>query len=464
MTRSIPARSMVVDSIIALLTATLAASGAAADDTPMKLAADAASPGDQFGHAVAISGDRLVVGADRGDLPLVDAGTAYLFDAGDGTTVATLTSGTPTTAGRFGDAVAIGGGLVAVGARYERVEGVAVGAVHLFSATDGSPLGRLVAPDGESGDEFGASLAIGDGLVFVGAPRRDDDGGDSGAVLVFDAATRDHVRTITPADGSTLKIFGGAIAVDGGRLLIGAQGDSTNGFLAGAAYVFDSMSGRQRRKLLPGDGASNDFFGSAVAIDGDRLLVGAWSKSIVFDHSGAAYLFDAIDGEEITRLVPADAADRDNFGRSLALSGDVAAIGAPKKDGVGFESGVVYFFNATNGGPISSVEAPDAEAGDRFGGALTLAGDRLAIGAELEDDHGNAAGTVYLYGASGTGGGSPCPADLNRDGMIDAADLGTLLSGWGSDGPGADLAAPFDQVDAADLGVMLGGWGDCGPD
>lgn len=427
-----------------------------------KFMASDGSAGDQFGRSVAIEGDRMVAGADRADARVNDTGAAYLFAPGSGDQLAILTPTTGSQGARFGWSVAIGSGVVAVGAPYEQVNGIPTGVVHVFDAADGSPIGRLVAPDGSAGDEFGASIAIEGGLIAVGAPRRDDDGIDSGAVLTFDATSLNHLRTIRPDNGGFLKIFGISIDLDGGRLLAGAQGNSENGLLAGAAYLFDAATGSQVHQLLASDGASNDFFGAAVALEGDVAAVGAWSKSIVFDHSGAVYLFDASTGNQTVRLVPLDSGDRDHFGRALAMDGHQLMVGAPGNDDGVFESGSVYVYDLAKGGTPTEMTAPDRDAGDTFGCSVAMDSTRMAIGAVGDDDAGDASGSVYLMHINGGGGGASCPPDIaGGDGRVDAADLGVLLSGWGGDGPGADLAAPFDRVDAADIGVLLGGWGLC---
>jgi hypothetical protein len=432
-----------------------------ADEVMTKIVANDAAPGDRFGHAVAIDADRMVLGADHADGRTIDAGIAYLFNAASGIQLARITPTTGSPGAHFGTAVAIGGGVVAVGAPSEQVNGIATGVVHVFRADDGAPIGRLLAPDGSAGDAFGTSLAIDGGMIAVGAPRRDDDGLDSGAVLIFDAASLIHRETIRPDDGGFLKLFGMAVDLDDGRLLVGAQGNSENGLLAGAAYLFDVESSLQLHKLLAQDGASNDFFGSAVALDGDLAAVGAWSKSVVFDHSGAVYLFDAARGVQTERLVPADAGDRDHFGRSLALDGQRLAVGAPGNDDGVFESGSVYIYDLVTGRPSTELIAPDRSAGDAFGVSVAIDGTWMVIGADGVDGAGSASGSVYVLDLDG-GNDPPCPADIaQNDDRIDAADLGLLLSGWGDAGPGADLAHPFNRVDAADIGVLLGSWGAC---
>ena len=76
------------------------------------------------------------------------------------------------------------------------------------------------------------------------------------------------------------------------------------------------------------------------------------------------------------------------------------------------------------------------------------------VGAYLDDDNGNLSGAAYLFDAG-------CRADLNEDGAVDAADLLALLSAWGTDGAGSDLALPLDVVNVSDLLDLLAAWGPC---
>ena len=128
------------------------------------------------------------------------------------------------------------------------------------------------------------------------------------------------------------------------------------------------------------DAASADNFGLAVAISGDRVLVGAWGNDDGgLQDSGSAYLYDkaGVGAWSLTvKLVADDAVANDRFGFSVGLSGDTALIGAYANDA---GTGKAYVYEATGGGawPLAAkLVAADAEPVDQFGWAVAVAVDR----------------------------------------------------------------------------------------
>src|SRR5690606_4572573 len=111
------------------------------------------------------------------------------------------------------------------------------------------------------------------------------------------------------------------VAVSGARVAVGAYGVDSGvfgepGFASriGAAYIFDSTTGEELFKVMAADGAAQDWFGRAVDLAGDRLVVGALYADAVGEDSGAAYVFDAQTGEQLYKLVASDGAANDQFG------------------------------------------------------------------------------------------------------------------------------------------------------
>jgi hypothetical protein len=288
-------------------------------------------------------------------------------------------------------------GLVAVGAPDARIGGADTGAVYLFDAATGLQLAKLVASDGAAGDEFGFDVAVKDGLVVVGAKRDDDQGQDSGSVYLFDAATGIQLKKLLPGNGEANDNFGEAVDLDGGIVAVGAHGDDARGLLSGAAYLFDAGSGAQLAKLVASDGGSNDFLGTAVAIDGGLVAVGAWADSIFGDHSGSVYLFDAATGVQQRKIVPGDGHDRDHFGISLALDDGVLAVGADGDDDLGFNSGSTYLYHAASGDLIEKVVAADGDLSDEFGTAVSIRRGMVLVGVPRDDDAGASTGAAYLF-------------------------------------------------------------------
>lgn len=372
------------------------ASGQITED--IRFAPGDGAAGDHLGSSTALAGSLLVAGAPGDDDLGVDSGSAYVVDARSGAQLAKLLAADGSAGDQFGHSVAIADAIIVVGARFDGDNGPNSGSAYVFDATSGAQIHKLTAADGESGDEFGASVAVDGGLIVVGAKRDDDNGADAGAVYIFDAASGGQIAKQLAPDGAAGDNFGGSVDIDAGVVVVGAHGDDDNGPLSGSAYVFDASTGSLIAKLLAADGGTSDFFGASVAIDAGTVLVGAWADSVVFDHSGSAYLFDAATGLQRAKLVPHDAHDRDHFGIAVALEGGIAAIGAERDDDGGFDAGSAYVYDAQSGLELTKLLASDGDSSDRFGASVAIDRGRVASGASRDESHGAASGSVYLFG------------------------------------------------------------------
>ncbi|MCB1065852.1 MAG: hypothetical protein KDN20_23405, partial [Verrucomicrobiae bacterium] len=143
-----------------------------------------------------------------------------------------------------------------------------------------------------------------------------------GRVHVFDAGTGDFAFTLQASDGFVNSGFGGSLALCGDILAVGAY--DLIGFTTGAVYLYDlDEEGTELRKLTPSDGAASDWFGRRLAMDGGRLLVGAEFHQ---SEDGAAYLYDIGTGNLIRKLTAPNSGGAGRFGGTLALSGNLALI------------------------------------------------------------------------------------------------------------------------------------------
>ena len=187
----------------------------------------------------------------------------------------------------------------------------------------------------------------------------------------------DQLFKLLPNDGAAQDYFGSSVAISGTTAIVGAWWDDDNGTDSGSAYLFDTTTGRQLFKLLPNDGEELDHFGWSAAISGATAIVGArWDDDNGFA-SGSAYLFDISDPANPTqlfKLLPDDGAAEDLFGKSVAISGATAIIGAYQDDDNGFRSGSAYLFDTTTGGQIAKLLPDDGAAGDRFGWSVATSG------------------------------------------------------------------------------------------
>ncbi len=167
-------------------------------------------------------------------------------------------------------------------------------------------------------------------------------------------------------------------AISGDFVVVGAVGDSEGGLLAGAAIVFkrDNATWSQHAKLIASDSESRRFFGISVAIDGDRIAIGAPyivtqsrrpGKAYIFRREGSSWVEEAI-------LIPSRSHNGDDFGWSVSLDGDRVAVGARRPFVGGIPGGAAYVFRreGTNWVEESVVSAADAGSGDYFGISISL--------------------------------------------------------------------------------------------
>ena len=302
---------------------------------------------DGFGMAVGISGTTAIVGAYLADHGVGSgSGAAYLFDTTTGQQVAKLIPGDGAMNEYFGVSVAISGTLAIVGAYWDDVHGYRSGSAYVFDTTTGQQIYKFAPADGAAGDNFGFSVAIDGTTAVIGAVASDHNGAQSGSAYVYDLTTGQGLGRLAPLDNTTGDSLGWSVAISGTTALVGAIGDDDNGSTSGSAYLFDTITGQQLAKLHPGDGAANDWFGVSVGISGTTAVVGAYKDDDNGTDSGSAYLFDTSTGQQLAKLLPGDGAADDSLGWSVGISGVTAIVGAYKDDDLGTDSGSAYLFCA----------------------------------------------------------------------------------------------------------------------
>ncbi|MEE8154910.1 MAG: FG-GAP repeat protein [Phycisphaerales bacterium] len=172
--------------------------------------------------------------------------------------------------------------------------------------------------------------------------------------------------------------------------------------LAAAALVLSTAPayadlGDQVYKLLPDDGAASDLFGRSVAISGATAVVGAYQDDDNGGNSGSAYLFSTTTGMQTAKLLPDDGAANDHFGFSVAISGATTIVGAQLDADNGTDSGSAYLFDTTTGTQMAKLLPNDAAAFDHFGFSVAISGATAIVGAPFDDDNGNNSGSAYLF-------------------------------------------------------------------
>lgn len=213
---------------------------------------------------------------------------------------------------------------------------------------------RLAPSHGDERDNFGVSVAVSDGTALVGAPRDEaSTGSDTGGAYVFDrteSGWTQRAKLVAP-DGDSGDKFGRSVAVENTTALIGAVGDEAKtGSTAGVAYLFERTANRWTVTdvLDPSTVDAADGFGVAVDLSGGRALVGAYGDERHEEFAGAVYVFERTGTAwtQQTTLGAADGDHLDHFGWSVALEGHTALVGAPTdEDPDGKRSGSAYVFD-----------------------------------------------------------------------------------------------------------------------
>ena len=379
-----------------------------------KLLASDGAAGDYLGLSVSVNGDIAIVGAQYGDSPTAASGSAYLFkDDGTGnwSEIQELLSADGAAGDRFGASVAVSGDTAVIGAYGDGDSGSYSGSAYIFQddgAGNWTQIDKLLAGDGAAGDYFGMSVGISGDTVVVGAFAVDDNGTDSGAAYIFQddgAGNWTQIDKLLADDGGADDEFGRAVAIVDDTVVIGAWGDDDKAADAGAAYIFqdDGLGDwTQIDKLLAGDGAAGDYFGTSVAIDDVTVAVGAFGDDDQGADSGSAYVFKD-DGTgywaEVDKLLAFHGAAGDQFGISVAIAGDAAIVGAFTEDASGTDSGSAYVFQdiGTTWRQNTKLKSSDGVAGDYFAASVSISDAVAILGVVGDDDNGNFSGSAYMF-------------------------------------------------------------------
>ena len=358
-----------------------------------ELSAHEGAIGDHFGGPVALSGGTALVGAwDKNH----GTGAAYIFvRTGSGwTEQATLSAAGGSPGDWFGASVALVGDTALVGAPLA----ARAGAVYVFTR-DGSRWtqeARLIARDGAAGDWFGRAVALRDDIALVGAWYKQHHAG-AAYVFVRHGSGWSQQAKLTARDGVAEDYFGTSVALSGNTALVGAVGKYDGN---GAAYAFvrNGACWTQQALLTAGDGKLNDAFGTAVALSGETVLVGAGSAN---GNRGAAYVFVRAGSHwsQQARLTANDGVAFDWFGWTVALSDDTALIGAWYRHN---RTGAAYIFMRRKGSWAQQAEltAGNAATDDCFGSSVALSRGTSLVSAGFKN---HATGAAYVFGYIQTG-------------------------------------------------------------
>ncbi len=373
----------------------------------VRLAAPSPQKADWFAGAVAMDGDRLLIGCGGDDDVGEDTGCVYVFERSADQSwqlAATLRGEGVSRHVRFGYSVALADHVAVVGAQWDERGS---GSVFVFERSESGEWQQTakLKPDDSHGDQlFGVGVAISQDLLLVGAAQDRTVYTDAGAAYLFQRDENLAWRQVAKLVSNNLRKgdqLGAAVAISGTTAIVGSRHNDEN---TGSAYVFrpdPQGSWRQVAKLKAEPTTSFGQFGISVAVDSGTVLVGEWRNSERGQQAGAAYVFQTDEQDEwrlMQKLTASDATPRDCFGYSVALRQNRALIGTLRLT-EGQRCGGAYLFERDSEArwqQTAKFAASDGKPVDAFGSVVALSDAVCVVGAESQGQQ-VGEGAAYLF-------------------------------------------------------------------
>lgn len=288
---------------------------------------------------------------------------------------------------------------------------------------------KIVAQDRHSEQEFAWSVAIQGNIAAIGARSDNEAAGAGGAVYMYQKDGSNNwifTQKLMSLDARQFDRFGYSVAIDGNYMVIGARSqsyDENNANLvntAGAAYIFEKDSNgnwSQVQKIVAPDRATSDVFGESVAISGDYAIVMAplededENGQNTLNAAGSGYVFERDSNgtwDFVQKLVISNRGEADTIGRdgSVSIDGNTIVIGVQLEDedenntNTVENTGAVFIFERDGSGVWNETQIIVASTrfiGDTFGSDVALDGDYMVVGSRLKDDPATDSGSAYVF-------------------------------------------------------------------
>ena len=364
---------------------------------------------------------------------------------------------------QFGLGLELDGDWAIIGSRLEE-EGAVInaGAARLYNVETGQLIKRLATSNPTTSGQFGYYVSTENGISLVGATGED---GVQGAAYVFSNPSFVELHRLTASDGTPNDGFGSTGMLDGGRALIGAFLKDSAVATAGAAYLFDALTGQELRKFVSPTPGANDQFGLPTVLHDEVAIIGARLDDDLGTDTGAVFLFNADTGSLIRKLLPPNPGTAERFGTSAASDGEFLVVGAIQSNlTTDYGTGRAFVYRISTGELVHTLIPTDGEIGDFFGVSVEIHGNRIVVGAERHDSFGNDAGAVYMYDLETGEQLAKLGAPDAHDGMLFGRELSLdnhrlLVGAWNAFGGnisagGAELLAYYNFNDNTNPGLV----------
>lgn len=378
--------------------------------------------------SVAVEGNTLAVGV-QGDNQGIGSVRVYVDNNNEDFEFQSLLKPSDgATNDDFGRAVAMSGNFIIVGAQRHDAEGENSGAAYIYERsvnddgdTEWSQVAKLTPPEPQADERFGISVSIQGKVAIVGANGNDSNGENSGAAYLFTLQPNiigiegwTFTKKLVAADGAPGDNFGFSVSIYGNQAVVGAVWANERG---GSAYVFINQGGTWTTQGKFEGEKPDDQFGWSVSVYEDTIAVGA----IKFDDRTVGPLTREIRDRgsvniyvkdengswfKEARLEPSDGKEGDHFGRSIDLHDDWLIVSAPFSDEMGIDAGTAYIYqresSASEGWLLQGEVLPTQEASalSEFGFSVAVSSKNFVVSSKYSNPETELLGNAYIYRTS----------------------------------------------------------------